>query len=290
MVEISTNMVACTERCIDQGRKVHIADLPGLMKAVKAALPGDGTIEAMVDSAPFEISSREFTRMITACKGLKQWKKALEILEVAKQKHMSGCPQPNIFTYSAVISVCCRSGRLQEGLRLLDEMKSAAKANSALAPDSIVYRLLVGCCLKLGRYNQVVDLYQECVDAGLEPDDHTLQHVLNALIYLKEWKNAADVMDMLHVRRGCLPVQQYNVFIEACCNVDNLEMATEVLLTMQMLGVSPNVHTCRHIVQAIEAAGLPELGVQFVKDAQSCGIRVPLATLVRVLIGSQHSA
>lgn len=283
-------MKECRAACVDRSEKVAIEDLPGLMKVVKAALPGDGAIEAAVSAVPFEISSREYTRMITACKGLKQWKKAMEILEVAKRKRMLGSPQPNIFTYSAVISVCCRSGRLREGLKLLDEMKCSAVENGSLAPDSIVYRLLVGCCLKQGKYSRAFELYQECMRTGLEPDDHTLQHILNALIFMKDWKQAADIMDMLHVRRGCLPVQQYNVFIDACCTDNNLEMATEVLLTMQMLGVSPNVHTCRYIVQATESAGLPELGVRFVKDAQSCGIRVPLATLVRALIGTQHSA
>lgn len=249
-------------------------DLPGLVRAMKSALPGDGSIETLIDSATFDITSREFTRLITACRSPKQWRKAIEILEVAKRMDPSSCAHSNFFTYSAAISVCCKSGRLKEGLRLLREMKDASANNPSLAPDSVVYRLLVACCMKHGKDRQAVDSFWECVHAGLEPDDQTLQHALKALTHLKEWRMAGDVLDKLHGRRGGLPLQQYSKFIEACCADGNLQMATEVLLTMQMVGVSPDVQICGIMLLAFRAAGLHDMLTQFQEEMRLSGIPV----------------
>lgn len=250
----------------------EVEDLPGLVKAMKSALPGDGSIESLIDSATFDITSREFTRLITACRSPKQWRKAIEILEVAKRMDPTSSSHSNFFTYSAAISVCCKSGRLKEGLRLLKEMKEASMENPSLAPDSVVYRLLVACCMKHGKHRQAVDCFWECICTGLEPDDQTLQHALKAMIGLKEWSMAGDVLDKLHGRRGGLPLQEYTKFITACCADGNLQMATEVLLTMQMVGVSPDMQICGIMLLAIRAAGLQDLWTQFQEEMRLSGI------------------
>lgn len=249
-------------------------DLPELVRAVKDALTGDGSVESLIDSATFEVSSREFTRLITACRSPRQWRKAIEILDIVKRRNAAGLVHMNFFAYSAAISVCCRSGRVKEGLKLLREMENAASQDSSLAPDSVVYKLLVACCMKARKYRQAVDLCWECFNAGLEPDDQSLQHALKALIYLKKWKMAGDVLDKLHARQRYLPVEDYNVFIAGCHADGNLTVITEVLLTMQMVGVSPDAHTCELVLLSIIEAGFPEMGLEFLGGVLSCGIHV----------------
>lgn len=247
-----------------------VGDLPGLVRAVKEAWTGDGSVEHLIDSAAFDVSSREFTRLITACRGPRQWRKAIEILEFVKRRGAAGGVHMNFFVYSAAISVCCRSGRVKEALGLLEEMKNAAATDSSMAPDSVVYKLLVAACMRNGKHRQVVGLFWECVDLGLEQDDQTLQHTLKALIHLKDWKVALDVLDKLHSRWKCLRVEEYNEFI-ACCRADGrLEVVTELLLTMQMVGVLPNVETCNLVFLSILEAGHLDLGLEFVETVSSC--------------------
>lgn len=267
-------VVSNGEAVVSRSSAEPVEDLAGLVRAMKTALPGDGSIETLIDSATFDITSREFTRLITACRSPKQWRKAIEILEVAKRTDASNCVHSNFFTYSAAISVCCKSGRLKEGLRLLEEMKGAAEDNPSLAPDSVVYRLLVACCMKHGKHRQAVDCFWECVRAGLEPDDQTLQHALRALVGVKDWEAALEVLDKLHGRRGELPLQEYSKMITAACADVRLEVATEVLLSMQMVGVEPDMQICGIMLLAIRAAGLHDMWACFQEEVRRAGIMV----------------
>lgn len=266
------------------GEEPSLDSLRGLIQAVKAAPCGTGAVSEAIKAATFEISDRDVTRLIMACRNLKQWRKAIEVLDAARQGNgLVGTVQPNFFTYSAAISVCCKCRRLMEAMELLEEMKEAGRIDPNFYPDSVVYRLLISCSAKEGRPNKVLELHQDMIASGIEPDDQTLLLVLTALIEVREWRGAADILDRIHARQEVLPLDRYTQFIAACAKDGNLQMATEVFLTMQMVGLEPDARTCHHIMHAIEEAQHPGLGIQLVEDTMSSGITLRMETFVSLI-------
>lgn len=244
--------------------------LPMLAEAVKTASLGDGSIKLLIDSASFEVCPRGLTRLIMACRNSRQWGKALEILDVVRSGKLAMVPKPNFFAYSATISVCCKAGRAVEALQLLEDMNIAAKGDPSLAPDSVVYRLIISCCVKTQRYKAAFNMFRDMSDEGIEPDDQTLGHLLTAFASRKEWKVAMDLIDRVHGRSTALPLSQYNKTIAAMAADRELNAATEVFLMMQMMDVDPDVDTYQHLIHAIEHAKVPVYGIEMLESMQGC--------------------
>lgn len=269
-----------------EGDEIQELDcFPTLLSAIKDAHVGTGEVRQVIESASFKVCSRDITRLITSCKSLKQWEKAIEILDVTKQGH--GTPtnvsRPNFFTYSAAISVCCKTGRLMEADQLLEEMKVAAGYDPSLSPDRVVYRMLVSCCAKADRAERVLGLYKEMERLGVDADEQTMQHVLTAQINVKELGAASVMIDRMHEGGKEISSKQYVHFIAACSEVGNLEMAIELFLIIQMQGVEPCQHICHYLMEAIEAACLPTMGVQLLQEMLEAGIPVHMGTFVSLV-------
>lgn len=269
--------------------KPGLGSLSVLTHAVKVAEAGNGEVTKLIESASFKVTPRALSRLIMACRNAKQWQKALEILRAARDRDISTGEPPNFFTFSAAVSVCCKSRRVPESLWLLSEMKEAALDDPSLAPDSIVYRLVILCCVREGRHDEAIQLYMEMSEEGIEADDQTLDHVLSAWLAKKEWLMAVEVLHKIHSRCRVLPLVRYNHLLEACAADGDLDMTTEVFLTMQVVGVVPDASTYHHIMQGIEVAGSPQMALELLEDMKLVGVSVlprTCACLLRVVLGS----
>lgn len=275
-----TEVASGRERCpLDgvqywRGVMEGLSNISELRKAVKEAEKGTGSVRKAIQSARFFISGREFTGLIRACRNSKQWEKALEILETVRLEDSSVGESTSFYTFSATISVCSKSGRLREAMWLLNEMKAAGTKDPSLKPDAAVYRLILLCCVRQGDCKTAVDILDEMFLGGLETDEETLKRVLLGLVQGGSWQHALWLLDELHARGETLPTEHYSDFIRCSVEKDNLTIATEVFIMMQMAGVKPNACICHHIVLGILVSGDLEFALQFVKEMHACGIPV----------------
>lgn len=264
-----------------------------LLTAIRNASAGTGEVRQALWSAKFGISARDLTRLISSCKGPKDWKKALEILEVARNGNQARIDvvKPNFFTYSAAISVCCKSRRLDEGMGLLEDMKSAGLEDQSLMPDTVIYRMLMSCCAKEGRMDQVLELHADMQGLEVVADRQTLMAVLGALIVKREWVSAVEILDKIHEDGEALPVTWYNDFIAGCAQDCNLSISIEVFLMMQMMLVEPNACTFYHLMQAIELAQYPVMGIDLIRQMLDAGAALYMGTyasLVRAIVNLEQ--
>lgn len=260
-----------------------VAGLSMLRKAVKAAVPGTGAVLEAIRSANFSITAREFTRLIRSCRNTGQWEKALEILQVVRQEDLDVGARPNFFTFSATISVCSKSRRLEETLWLFNEMKAEAETDASCKPDGVVYRLVIMCCHQENKFDRIVELYIEMSKGGIETDDQTLQHVLSSCMEERAWGVAIDVLDDLHSRNITLSTEQYASLMALCVAEGDMNSAIEVFIMMQMMEVMPDTSCCHSAMSSIKWLGDPCVGIQLLKDMKSCDITVLPETYACIL-------
>lgn len=271
---------------------IAMEDVSVLLTVIRKASAGTGEVRQALWSAKFGVSARDLTRLISSCKGPKDWEKAIEILEVARNGNQDNIDivKPNFFSYSAAISVCCKSRRLDEAIGLLEEMKLAGVNDSSLMPDTVIYRMLISCCSKEDRMGQVLGLYADMERQGVVADRQTLMPVLGALIVEREWNRAADTLDRIHQDGDALPVTWYNDFIAGCAQDGNLNMSIEVFLMMQMMTVEPTACTFYYLMQAIELAQHPAMGIDLVRQMLDAGATLCMGTyisLIRIIVKSE---
>lgn len=263
------------------------ADVPGdlteLKAAVKEAKPGTGEVMQAIKGAGFFITGRGFTRLIRACRNTRQWEKALEILETVKLcDDMVGEP-PSFYTYSAVISVCSKSGRLDEAMWVLKEMKAAAEKDLELLPDAAVYRLIILCGVRSQEVKVVRDLLFDMSELGISADEETLKDTLMCMFQNEAWRYGVDVLDDLHRAGASLPLGLYNGLLHLSATAGSLEAATDVLIMMQMMGIEPDSTSCHHIIVAAKAAQVPDVGLRFLMDMHESGLEVYPETYASLL-------
>lgn len=251
-----------------------LRDSSALRKAVKNAAAGTGMVRKAIESAGFFITGRGYTGLIRDCRNSRQWEKALEILDIVREGNESLGGPLSFYTFSATISVCSKSGRLGETMRLLREMQAAAKSDTALQPDAAVYRLIILCSARLGKCQVAVDLLHEMFQQGLEADVETLKRVLLALVQCGEWKEAVWLLNLIHEGGEVLSSERYNDFIGCAADAGETGVAVEVFLMMQMAGVIPNSSSCHCMVYAVQASGDLDTGLHLLRDMHEGGILV----------------
>lgn len=249
-------------------------DIQELRKAVRSAETGTGSVRRAIQSATFFITGRNFTGLIRSFRNSREWEKALEIFEAVRMCGPAVGDPASFYTFSATISVCSKSGKLEEALWLLREMKAGAEEDPSLQPDAAVYRLIILCCIKQARCNDAVDLLDEMWQKGLHADDDTLKKVLQALIQGKSFKRAVRVLDSLHASDVVLSVEQYGDFIKSAVEEDSYDVAIEVFLMMQMAGIEPDKQCCDSILLSSAQSGDLDVTIPLLEGMSEFGIPI----------------
>lgn len=249
-------------------------DISMLKRAIKMAEKQTGSVRKSMVSAGFYITGRNSTALIRGCRKGGQWEKALEILEVVRSKGAFAGEGPSFYTFSAAVSVCSKSERLDEALWVLNEMKHAAMDNPLLKPDEAVYRLITLCSARLHKYSVTVEMLSEMKQRGFQAEKETLMEVLSIMVRGRCWRYATWVLNELHSCDIVLSAQTYSDFIGCAVEAGKIGIATEVFLMMQMVGVNPDPYSCHYMVQAAVASGNHVNGKELLEDASEMGIPV----------------
>lgn len=287
---------------------VGAKDFPSLRRMVKKALPGSGRVASVIKSAQFRITERGITVLIVTCRKRREWRKAVEIFNAVPLTGSSeegGHPAlvPNFYTYSAVISVCSKSGALETAMGLFREMQWMAEEDVRLKPDASIYRLIIASARNYGEYGLAVDMYHEGVCAGLDFDLWTLECALVSCVELREWRTMLDVVgEMPRVmdregenaeegeemdEQGAVCVrEQYLLILESCRVSGDVDLAVETMLTMQMMGEELDSHVCESVMKAVEVAGDNAAGLGLLHEMMEHHIEISIeceASLMRLL-------
>lgn len=103
---------------------------------------------------PMEVDSRRILQVnkeISACRQQKNWQRALVLLKAAEAARL----QPDVITFTGVISACEKSSQWISALRLWQNVQRS------LLPDAILCGATVSACASAGQWQHAFQLLLE---------------------------------------------------------------------------------------------------------------------------------
>lgn len=265
-------------------------DMRSFRRALKFAKTGTGEIGKVVGRCEFDVSERGFTMLIAACRRSGRWKKAMEIFEAMScERIRQRGVRPNFYTYSSLISVCCNAEKPGKAVRVLRAMLAAAEENEELLPDFEVYRTVICACARGRRHQEVLYVYGVMREMGICGDRGSWLCAVVAQIENRQWKAGMNMLHELHEKVGPLRGVDYVGVLATCADVQNLEAAVEVFLSMQMMGTAVTGRACHEVVRAAVAVGDVETSLGMLGEMMENDIDAGLDTLACVLASLKKS-
>lgn len=260
-------------------------DMRSFRRALKFAKTGTGEIGKVVGRCEFDVSERGFTMLIAACRRSGRWKKAMEIFEAMScERIRQRGVRPNFYTYSSLISVCCNAEKPGKAVKVLKAMLAAAEEDEELLPDFEVYRTVICACGRGRRHQEVLFVFGAMREMGICGDRGSWLCAINSYIENRQWRVGMDRLHELHERVGALRAMDYLGVLAVCADMENLEAAVEVFLSMQMMGTGVTGRVCHEVVRAAVAVGNVEVSLGMLGEMMENDIDAGLDTLACVLV------
>ncbi|KAK8712207.1 hypothetical protein V6N13_147454 [Hibiscus sabdariffa] len=145
---------------------------------------------------------------------------------------------PDPFTYSILLNGFCKSGKLNEAVKVFQAMR-----NSGLELNIIFYNILIDGAYKSGHIDVAKELFRELYVNGLKPDGYTYNIMVNRLCKEGSTDRAYRLFRSMG-DNGCLPNSiSYNVMIQEFFRNNSTSKATQLLAEMVDKGFSADLCT-----------------------------------------------
>lgn len=174
----------------------------------------------------------------------------------------------------------CKTGNLEAGLKLFKQMRERSVVS---------WNLMISCLSQGNKDEKALDLFNEMLGQGFEPDDATLVTVLPVCARL----GAVDAGEWIHScasDKGFLreAVAVGNSLLDFYCKCGNLEAAWSIFNEMP----SKNVVTWNAMISGLGYNGKGELGVELFEEmvmVREKGVTPSDSTFVGVLSCCAHA-
>ncbi|XP_028778014.1 pentatricopeptide repeat-containing protein At5g28460 [Neltuma alba] len=170
---------------------------------------------------------------------------------LAKMKEMD--IQPNVITFGILINRLCKSRRIDDALKVLEEMRGKGGSKGMnVEPDVVIFNTLIDGLCKVGRLDESLSL-------------------------LEQMKN------------DCRPnTITYNCLIDGFCKASNLDKAHELFDQMNKEGVIPNVVTLNTLIDGMCRHGRISSAVEFFNEMRRKGIKGNSVTYTSLISAFCH--
>ncbi|XP_034695186.1 pentatricopeptide repeat-containing protein At3g18020 isoform X3 [Vitis riparia] len=130
--------------------------------------------------------------------------------------------QPDVITLNTVINGFCKMGRVEEALKVLDDMVMG----KFCAPDSVTYTTIICGLLNLGRSEEALDVLRRVMpEKGFKPGVVTFNAVLHGLFKLQQANVATEVFNSMVSDGVAANTITYTIIIDGLFESDQIDEA-----------------------------------------------------------------
>ncbi|KAI3825868.1 hypothetical protein L1987_07568 [Smallanthus sonchifolius] len=131
---------------------------------------------------------------------------------------------PDVVTLNTVINGFCKMGRVEDGIKVLDDMVMG-KFNFC-SPDSVTFTTIISGLLSIGRTKEALDmLYKLMPEKGFHPNVITYNVVLRGLFKLNLAIEAMDVFKAMGNSGVVADCTTHAIMIDGLCECDRVDEA-----------------------------------------------------------------
>ncbi|KAG5178131.1 hypothetical protein JKP88DRAFT_350398 [Tribonema minus] len=246
---------------------------PHVLTAVPVACSG-AAAHVQMRVTSVAIDVVAYTSAMDACAATGRWQEGIELLDEMRSKGL----QPNERTYRAAIAACGKGGQWQRVLDLLASMRSKGFAIAAQTFNSAV-----AACEKGGQHAHALALMQQMRAQGTEPDLFTYGSAINACSTGGHWKEALALLEEMRSTVSGPALQPnvicYTAAITAAGRGGEAQLALDLLAQMRADGLTPDAIAFNAVINACRRGGLYHAALETLDAMRAAGHAPDLATI-----------
>jgi len=196
-----------------------------------------------IDYIGIEKNTFHYNSMISACEKVRDYKKALRLLDEMKEKKVA----KNEVTFSSAISACEKCGQWRTALDLLDQMKKEGAGQTAIA-----YNAAISACEKGLVPHKALEIFEQMKREGVRPTVVTYSALISAAEKGQQWKLALEVLEEMKAAGHGANVIAYSAAISALSKGQMWHKALELFREIEASGGKPSIVTYNATMTALE--------------------------------------
>ncbi|KAJ6841546.1 pentatricopeptide repeat-containing protein, mitochondrial-like [Iris pallida] len=187
-------------------------------------------------------------------------------------------PEPNVFTYGALVDGLCKTHKNVEARDLLEAMSSAG-----CEPNNIIYDALIDGFCKVGKLDEAQEIFVIMSRRGYTPSVYTYSSLIDRLFKDGRLDLVMKVLSKM-LENSCSPnVITYTEMVDGLCKVGKTEEAFKLLGLMEEKGCPPNVVTYTAMIDGFGKAGKVDMCLDLFSQMTAKGC-APNFITYRILI------
>eukprot|EP00533_Pseudo-nitzschia_delicatissima_P000321 CAMPEP_0116104202 /NCGR_PEP_ID=MMETSP0327-20121206/14318_1 /TAXON_ID=44447 /ORGANISM="Pseudo-nitzschia delicatissima, Strain B596" /LENGTH=1065 /DNA_ID=CAMNT_0003596415 /DNA_START=80 /DNA_END=3277 /DNA_ORIENTATION=- len=196
-----------------------------------------------IDYIGIEKNTFHYNSMISACEKVRDYNKALRLLDEMKEKKVA----KNEVTFSSAISACEKCGQWRTALDLLDQMKKEGAGQTAIA-----YNAAISACEKGLVPHKALEIFEQMKREGVRPTVVTYSALISAAEKGQQWKLALEVLEEMKAAGHGANVIAYSAAISALSKGQMWHKALELFREIEASGGKPSIVTYNATMTALE--------------------------------------
>ncbi|XVE79545.1 hypothetical protein DITRI_Ditri14bG0067300 [Diplodiscus trichospermus] len=227
-----------------EGLEVNKYVIPSILKACGHVLDEETgkkihclCLKNSLESDAFVISS--LIDMYSKCRQVEKAKKVFD-----------GMFEKDLVSLNAVVSGYAQKGLVEEGLRLVEEMKL-----TGVKPDVVTWNTLIAGFSKKGQYFMVSKVFESMLAYGIEPDVVSWTSVIAGLVQNFQYVEAFDTFKKMMKQGLCPSSATISSLLPACVSGVNLKRGKEVHGYAVVIGVVDDIYVKSAVVDMYAKCG-----------------------------------
>ncbi|KAK6945602.1 Pentacotripeptide-repeat region of PRORP [Dillenia turbinata] len=209
---------------------------------------------------------------------LSRWQHLVELFDWMQQH-----AKVNIASYSSCIKFMGKSLNPLKAVEIYDSIQDELTRSNVSVCNSVL-----GCLIKIGKFQSSIKLFHQMKKDGLRPDVVTYSTLLSGCIKLKDgYSKALELVQELQYEGLYMDAVIYGTLIAVCASNNQYKEAENYFIQMRNEGHTPNIFHYSSLLNSYSEEGNYQKADALVKEMKSAGLvpnKVILTTLLKVYV------
>lgn len=157
-------------------------------------------------------------------------------------------------TCGSIVHGLLRTGRLQEALARVDSMKEAG-----ITPTIHVYTSLIVHFFREKKIGKAIEIFEEIQKSGYEPTTVTYSALIRGYMNVGKVNDAWDIFYRMKLKGPFPDFKTYSMFLTCLCRVGRSEEALQLISEMLDRGIAPSTINFRTVFYGLNREGKQDL-------------------------------